>query len=925
MYLSSFFLLLSLVCTTIAASEHHESKRLKIAFGFDRPPYVFGKTTKKGFEIDLVDEILGRFGYDIDIEQMSKYYLETLLHKPNDFDGVSAISKQNDGLYYTEPFVYYDNYVITRTEDNITIESVEDLAKIDFVAWKGAYNDLGETFYRLFNPETGTARSRYHDHPSQAEDSQSFFAKKYDAIIVDKTIFKWHQMLYGDHGGYVYHKIFPRLKSYPAVFRSKKVRDDFNKGLAAIKKSGRYDEIVDFYFKQDIRPLLHFTEFIADLAGEMIYTLEPQKLHDILLHFFTHPDIMEITVRDNSLETDIVHLARISGRVVDVNGTGRYPRLPRMVNDTYYRGNKDPYLNGKVTIRYKKGYRNGHGVLIPPLSQFSDLSNDTFTALSNAYDRYSFIKRSEGLLSYEEALYLQNKRQINICVDPNWKPMEYVTADGKYEGILADFAQLISSKLHIPFVLQRTRDYAQSLAYVKRGLCDLIVGDQPEGVKKKGLLATQPYYNAPRIFVTHTDVPIVHDLSQLVPMGKIGVQLNSPAEAILPQRYPDIRLETFASVDEGVRNVAAKDIIAFVNTVPVLVYSIQRQGLNNVKLAGSLDDSVHFSMLLNPRNETLVPILNKAIDAISAKERHDILDRWVKVKYEKGIDYNLILKISAVLGMILLLVLYRNRYVQKMNRKLESIHKKLEEQMHKEVKKNRQQELFMLQQNRLAQMGEMLSMIAHQWRQPLNTLTLINQMLVLKYKMHKLDDDAIEAFDKKSKTLVQQMSQTIDDFKRFFRPDKEQSRFSLNQAIEHVIPIIDPVLEDHGITLEFKAASEIESTGFPNEFGQAIINIINNAKDALVEKTQQEKKIVVTLSKSDNEIRLQLCDNGGGIAPDILPKIFDPYFSTKNEKNGTGLGLYMCRIIIEEHMKGKLSAYNNQEGACFVITLPPNQ
>ena len=500
--------------------------------------------------------------------------------------------------------------------------------------------------------------------------------------------------------------------------------------------------------------------------------------------------------------------------------------------------------------------------------------------------------------------------------------MEHINSQGKYEGILADFAYLIASKLHIPFVLQPTRDYHQSLAYVKTGRCDLIVGDEPEGARKKHLLATKPYYIAPRVFVTHIDTPIVHDLSQLVPMGKIGVQTNSPAEAILPKRYPDIRLETFDSVDEGVRKVASDELVAFVNTLPVLVYSITHQGLENVKLAGSLDQPVRFSMLVTPSDEPLVPILNKAIDAITAEERQSIIDKWIHVTYEKGIDDSMIFKVTAILLIILIALLYRNHYVQKMNFKLAKMHRQLEDRMHREVEKNRQQEMFMLQQNRLAQMGEMLSMIAHQWRQPLNTLTLVNQMLVLKYKMKKLDDEVLKSFEQKTKQLIHQMSQTIDDFKDFFKPEKQPQRFIINEAVEHAVAIIEPILHDYDITLHVEAEEKIGTVGYPNEFGQAIVNILGNAKDVLTEKKRGDRSIQLILQKEHDFARIQICDNGGGIAEETLPKIFDPYFSTKDEKNGTGLGLYMCKIIVEEHMNGTIRAFNHVDGACFILMLP---
>ena len=228
----------------------------------------------------------------------------------------------------------------------------------------------------------------------------------------------------------------------------------------------------------------------------------------------------------------------------------------------------------------------------------------------------------------------------------------------------------------------------------------------------------------------------------------------------------------------------------------------------------------------------------------------------------------------------------------------------------------------MLQQNRLAQMGEMINMIAHQWRQPLNHLSLINQTLYYQYANYKLNDEKMEDFKEKSHRTIRQMSSTIDDFRNFFKPDKTKTSFCVNDVIEHVLDIAAPMLHHKSIKVVFENKARYEVYGFPNELGQSILNIVNNAQDALSEKEMENKYIEVRLFSQGDEIILSIYDNAGGVPETILNKIFDPYFSTKSSKNGTGLGLYISKIIIEEHMNGKLLVLNKKDGVCFHIYLP---
>ena len=236
-----------------------------------------------------------------------------------------------------------------------------------------------------------------------------------------------------------------------------------------------------------------------------------------------------------------------------------------------------------------------------------------------------------------------------------------------------------------------------------------------------------------------------------------------------------------------------------------------------------------------------------------------------------------------------------------------------------EIKKNQEQQLFMLQQSRLAQMGEIISMIGHQWRQPLNNLSLINQLLLSKYDQNDLSSHDVEYFKKNSKKQIDLMSNTIDDFRDFFKIQKVKMEFSINELMDNILNISRPIFTKNNIKVEFNYVDEYKVISYSNMFFQAILNILNNAKDVLIEKDVKDKKIKISLKKENEALVLSIQDNAGGIDDEIIDKIFDPYFSTKLEKNGTGLGLYMSKVIIEEQMFSQLKVVNDSEGANFQI------
>lgn len=252
-----------------------------------------------------------------------------------------------------------------------------------------------------------------------------------------------------------------------------------------------------------------------------------------------------------------------------------------------------------------------------------------------------------------------------------------------------------------------------------------------------------------------------------------------------------------------------------------------------------------------------------------------------------------------------IILIFISIYISKLLEKKFDIYKK---EINKYIKENSRQQQILAQQSKMAAMGEMLGNIAHQWRQPLSVISTVATGMRLQKEFGKLDDENFEEAIDSITNSTTYLSRTIDDFRNFFRTDKDESFFIIKDSFEKVLKLIDSQFKNHDITIK-KYIEDIEIHGFENEFIQVLINILNNSKDALLNKNYQ-RYIIISAKKENNMCIIKITDNGGGIKDKILDKIFEPYFTTKHQSSGTGIGLYMTKEIIEKHMGGTVNINN---------------
>ncbi len=239
---------------------------------------------------------------------------------------------------------------------------------------------------------------------------------------------------------------------------------------------------------------------------------------------------------------------------------------------------------------------------------------------------------------------------------------------------------------------------------------------------------------------------------------------------------------------------------------------------------------------------------------------------------------------------------------------------------HTDITDRHDYEQMLIQQSRLAAMGEMIGNIAHQWRQPINALDLLLANLKDAYEYQELNQETLDQSVSDGHRIIRRMSATIDDFRNFFKPNKEKRRFKLREALDDTLSILEASLHNNNIALRIDALEELDCFGFPNEYAQVLLNLLTNAKDAIVGNKVSQGEIHITLSRDGDYGALTIRDNGGGIPASALPKVFEPYFTTKEK--GTGIGLYMSKTIIENSMGGKIEARNVRGGAEFTVRVP---
>jgi len=536
-------------------------------------------------------------------------------------------------------------------------------------------------------------------------------------------------------------------------------------------------------------------------------------------------------------------------------------------------------------------------------------------SITSRYDNNSTIE-----LNREESNYLKKKKVIAMCVDPNWIPFEKIDKS-TYTGISAEFIKLLQKKIGIPFRLIPTVNWEESLNYIKNKKCDILSLVSGYKNREKFINSTIPYITTPLAIALQKDKFFIPNFTKLE--GKdVAIDTKYTPIKYLKRKYPNIHFIEVDNISDGLQLVVKDRVFGYIGSLATIGYQIQNGFYTELKVGGRFDEKLTLSIGVRSDETTLLNILNRAIATIDSRTKEQISDHWIGAKYDRSYDIKYYWYILIPIILLALFLLIRQYILRKYN-------KRLKNEVSFKVEELRQKDELLLQKYRMAAMGEMLSMIAHQWRQPLGAISSAVMSIDIKLARGKFDlttesgrEEFLSYLEKKHSNIneyVNYLSGTTDDFRNFFNPNRDKESISLTKPIIDALHILQKFLETNDIEVLVDFDIEDEYMMYQNEIMQVIISILRNSQENFVFREIEDPEIDIKVYREDSNLVISICDNGGGVPKDIIGNIFEPYFSTKHEKNGSGLGLYMSKVMVEDHHDGKLTVENTEKGVCFNI------
>ncbi len=545
----------------------------------------------------------------------------------------------------------------------------------------------------------------------------------------------------------------------------------------------------------------------------------------------------------------------------------------------------------------------------------------------HAYDKHD----NQTLKFTQEELNWIKEHPLIRAANEYWPPFDYSEYD-KPKGLSIDHMNLLAHKIGIKIKYINGYSWNELLELFKDKKVDVLPAYYKSIEREKFSLFSKPYYSGKLGILTQKNRNIsIDDLAKL----KVAMIKGEASIPMIKKKIPNINIIEIDTDKQMAKQLSEGKIDAIIGSPLVLFFTAKEEQITNISLLNHVEmtqeEQSNISLHIGIRKDwpILHQIIQKAMANTTNEEFSRIEKKWIFINDVKEFDYTLIWQILGVIIAILLIIIYRQIILRKHNILLKATEKKLndltielEHRVKDEIKKNQEKTNQLIQQSKLAQMGEMISMIAHQWRQPLTAITATANTISLQVHLYdKISNKELLEEVKLISEYSQHLSSTIDDFRNFYKPNKTKEYVSFAEVVDKTINIIYSSYEEKSIKLVKNYMSKEKFDTYPSQLSQVILNLLKNAEDVLLEKNKKNPKVIINTYCTEDSCILEICDNGGGIKKEYLDKVFDPYFSTKIKKDGTGLGLYMSKTIIEDHCNGKLEIENTNEGALFRISI----
>ncbi|QKF73070.1 BvgS-like domain-containing two-component system sensor histidine kinase [Aliarcobacter faecis] len=479
------------------------------------------------------------------------------------------------------------------------------------------------------------------------------------------------------------------------------------------------------------------------------------------------------------------------------------------------------------------------------------------------------------ILNEKEISYLETKKIITMCIDPNWEPFEKINKDGIHEGISADLIKLIKNKLPIDIELIHTKTWDESIQFSKEKKCDILSFLNKTSTRNEWLIFTKPIFTDPNVLVGRNDKSYIEDISKV--NLSIALQTQTAMIEKFSKDFPNLTIIPTQTEDEAFKLVEEYKADLTLRSMIVTAYTIKKNGLYNLKIIGE-PKGYENNLRIGIRNDEpiLRDILDKAILTITQKDIDNIVNKYITIVVEKKTTFTIALWILVVLIFIIFIILLWNYLL---NKKVKI-----------ELKKNKEQQLKLIEQKRKAQIGELLGNISHQWKNGLTQISSLNLEMILMYKLNQNLNNNKEFYQRLEDTenAIKFMVETMDTFLQYYKEEKKYITFRIKENIEQVMRLIDIEIKNSNLKIDIINNFDLKISANSNEWMHIWLNLITNTiKASKTHNIIPKVKIVI------NENNIIYADNCKGLEEKILKKI----------KNGTqdGLGLRMTKKILEKN------------------------
>lgn len=516
-------------------------------------------------------------------------------------------------------------------------------------------------------------------------------------------------------------------------------------------------------------------------------------------------------------------------------------------------------------------------------------------------------------LSVKEKKYLVNKKELQLCVNSNKMPLEKIE-NNLHKGLSSEYINILKNNINIPIKIIQTSSSTDTIMKLKNQKCDIASILPLQNKHKKEINYIYPYINTKILVASKINNVYIHNLYIYLDKTFL-ISDNDLIYNVIKEKYPNIKLKKVDSVNVALNMVEKGEAFAFLGDSLTLTYSIQTKFLGTIGIVGKLDKYITYSIATRNGDNMLNEIIKKVTASISLSDKLKIESKWLQFTNNSIKDNLLIIKLLATFFVIILCFLFIYKKQKLLKNKIEKLNQKLETKV-------KQKDETIFKQAKLISMGEMISNISHQWRQPLSEVNSIVMNLEKDFYSNQMNEKSLEKNLAKIEKLTEYMSNTIDNFNNFFKSNKEKRNLLISENLNKVLNLFENTFQKENICIETNIHKDNHINIYEGELLQVLIILLQNSKDAFISNNIQRRVINIDINIKNNELLLTIKDNAGGIRDDIIEKIFQPYFTTKPETHGIGLGLYLSKQIIEKSMKGKLIVSSKNTTTIFTIILP---